>query len=368
MLAALSIHVTVVCVDLIPEKCETSGKNFCIHYMNNSQTQAASSAENQTSQFPPLFILLNAGSGAKNAEIVANKLAKVFLEAGQPYELLLCRRPGDLPAMTKQAVQQAGDRDGIVVAAGGDGTIRFVAQQVLAAGLRFGVVPLGTFNYFARDNDIPQEVEPAAQALIAGIRAGYERPIQVGQLNEEVFLVNASLGLYPQLLADREEFKQQHGRSRVVAKVAAFLTLLKRDIKMLLRIAHDGGQQASDEEVLPASTIIVGNNAIQLEAIGLPESEQVRNGQLAIIALPPMSAAERVAVAFHGMIGVLAKSQNVTHFSCSQLVVEPLSRRHKRSVKVAMDGEISRMQPPLTFRVGPQPLRLVMPASSGDDT
>lgn len=337
--------------------------------MNNSQAQATFSKKKQTSQVPPLFILLNAGSGAKNAEIVANKLAKVFVEAGQPYELLLCRRPGDLPAMTKQAVQQAGDRDGIVVAAGGDGTIRYVAQQVLVAGLRFGVVPLGTFNYFARDNQIPQEVESAAEALISGIRAGYERPVQVGQLNDEVFLVNASLGLYPQLLADREEFKQQHGRSRGVAKVAAFLTLLKRDIKMLLRIAHDGGQQPSDDEVLPACTIIVGNNAIQLEGIGLEaESEKVRNGQLAIIALPPMSAAERVAVAFHGMIGVLGKSQNVTHFSCRQLVVEPLSRRHKRSVKVAMDGEISRMQPPLTFRVGPQPLRLVMPATPGDYT
>lgn len=335
--------------------------------MNNSQAQATSSAENQTSQVPPLFILLNAGSGAKNAEIVANKLAKVFIEAGQPYELLLCRRPGDLPAMTKQALKQAGDRDGVVVAAGGDGTIRYVAQHVLVAGLRFGVVPLGTFNYFARDNQIPQEVELAAQALIAGIQSGYERPVQVGQLNDEVFLVNASLGLYPQLLADREEFKQQHGRSRVVAKVAAFLTLLKRDIKMLLHIAHDGGQQSGDEEVLPASTIIVGNNAIQLEGIGLEaESEKVRNGQLAIIALPPMSAAERIAVAFHGMIGVLGKSQNVTHFSCSQLVIEPLSRRHKRSVKVAMDGEISRMQPPLTFRVGPKPLRLVMPATPGD--
>lgn len=337
--------------------------------MNNSQAQADPPAENQTSQVPPLFILLNAGSGAKNAEIVANTLANVFFEAGQSYELLLCRRPGDLPAMTKRAVQQAGDRNGVVVAAGGDGTIRFVAQQVLAAGLRFGVVPLGTFNYFARDNQIPQEVELAAQALIAGIRAGYERPVQVGQLNDEVFLVNASLGLYPQLLADREEFKQQHGRSRVVAKVAAFLTLLKRDIKMLLRIAHDGGQHSNDEELLPASTIIVGNNAIQLEAIGLEaESEKVRNGQLAIIALPPMSAAERVAVAFHGMIGVLGKSQNVTHFSCRQLVVEPLSRHYKRSVKVAMDGEVSRMQPPLTFRVGPQPLRLVMPVTPGDYT
>lgn len=337
--------------------------------MKNSLPQPPPhSAEHPSNHFPPLFIVLNAGSGAKDAATVANELAKIFHEAEQPYELFLCQRGSDLPEMTNKALEQASHRHGVVAAAGGDGTIRFVAQKVLAAGLPFGIVPLGTFNYFARDNGIPQDVALAAKALIDGMRIGSERQIQVGLLNDEVFLVNASLGLYPQLLADREEFKQQHGRNRAVAKVAAFLTLLKRDIKMLLRIEHSGGQQQSGEEVLPASTIFVGNNAIQLEAIGLQlESEQVQNGQLAIIALPPMTATERVAVAFHGMLGVLSKSQNVTHFACRQLVVEPLLRRHKRSVKVAMDGEVSRMQPPLTFRVGPKPLRLVAHISSGNE-
>lgn len=336
--------------------------------MNNSQAQAAPPAEHPANHFPPLFIILNAGSGAKNAETVVNTLSKIFDEAKQPYELLLCRRPGDLPKMTKQAVQQASQRHGVVAAAGGDGTIRFVAQEVLAAGLPFGILPLGTFNYFARDNGVPQEVDLAAQALIAGMRAGSERPIQVGLLNDEVFLVNASLGLYPQLLADREKLKQQHGRSRIVAKFAAFLTLLKRDIKMLLRIEHSGGDQENGENVIPASTIFVGNNSLQLADIGLAdESEAVKNGQLAIIALPPMNAGERIGVAFHGMLGVLSKAPEVTHFACRQLVVEPLSKRRKRSVKVAMDGEISHMQPPLTFRVGPKPLRLIAFLSPGDD-
>jgi diacylglycerol kinase family enzyme len=337
--------------------------------MNNSIAQPAHSAEHPGNHFPPLFILLNAGSGDKNAETVTHKLAKIFGEAGQPYELFLCRRPGDLPAMTKQAVEQASQRHGVVAAAGGDGTIRFVAQAVLAAGLPFGVIPLGTFNYFARDNGVPQEVDLAAEALIAGMRAGSERQVQVGLLNDEVFLVNASLGLYPQLLADREVLKQQHGRSRIVAKFAAFLTLLKRDIKMLLRIEHRGGDQGNGEKVIPASTIFVGNNSLQLADIGLAdESEDVKNGQLAIIALPPMNAGERIGVAFHGMLGVLSKAPDVTHFACRQLEVEPLSKRRKRSVKVAMDGEISHMQPPLTFRVGPKPLRLIALLSPGDDT
>lgn len=337
--------------------------------MNPTLAQPAYPAEGATPAIAPLFILLNAGSGKQNAEAVAHTLAKVFLEAQQPYELLVCHRPGDIADMTAQAVSLASARKGVVVAAGGDGTIRFVAQQVLAAGLLFGVVPLGTFNYFARDHGLPLEVEVAAEALVAGMRAGTERQVQVGQLNDQVFLVNASLGLYPQLLADREAFKQQHGRSRIVAKVAALLTLLKRDIKMLLRMEYRGGERSGGENVMPASTLFVGNNVIQLEDIGLTaESRDVQNGQLAIIALPPMSTRQRLAVAFHGLLGVLGKSPDVTHFACCQLVVEPLSRRRKRKVKVAMDGEISYMQSPLTFRVGPQALRLLVPVSSGADT
>ena len=336
--------------------------------MNNSPSPVAHPAENPDSSFPPLFVILNAGSGNKDAVTVANKLAAIFAEAQQPYQLFLCRRPGDLSEMTRQAIKQASLRHGVIAAAGGDGTRRFVAQEVGDADLPFGVLPLGTFNYFSRDNGVPQDAALAAEALIAGMRAGSERQIQVGQLNDQIFLVNASLGLYPQLLADREVLKQQHGRSRLVAKLAALLTLLKRDIKMLLRIEHSGGQQ-SGENVMPASTIFVGNNSIQLGDIGLEtEAEQVRNGQLAIIALPPMNVRERMGVTFQGLLGRLGQAPNVTHFACHQLEVEPLSRRRKRLVKVAMDGEVSKMRPPLVFRVGPKPLRLIVPDSPGDET
>lgn len=335
----------------------------------NALTQFALAPENRPNNCPPLFIVLNAGSGGRDAASVRNNLAKLFHEAGQPYELLLCRRPRDLSALTEQAVDQARRRDGVVVAAGGDGTIRFVAQGVLAAGLPFGVLPLGTFNYFARDNGLPQDPVAAAEALLAGLRAGCERPVQVGQLNDQIFLVNASLGLYPQLLADREKFKQQHGRSRMMARWAGLLTLLRRDTRMLLRIEYTGGQQANGADVIPASMIFVGNNSLQLGEVGLAtEAQSVQHGQLAALALPPMSASERVAVALRSMLGQLGDAPNVTHFACRQLVVEPLSRHQRQYVKVAMDGEGARMRPPLVFRVAPRSLRLIVPPLAGIDT
>ena len=110
-------------------------------------------------------------------------------EHGQPHHVLSCRHPRHLPDLIEEAVRRAGERDGIVVAAGGDGTIRTVAQRVLAAGLRFGILPMGTFNYFARDNNLPQDPVAAVEILMKSAQAGDERAVQVGQLNDQVFLV-----------------------------------------------------------------------------------------------------------------------------------------------------------------------------------
>jgi diacylglycerol kinase family enzyme len=320
--------------------------------------QPAPSIAHVGHQHPSLFIVLNAGSGKKNLDSVRSELATLFQRANQPYELLICRQPRDLTDLTKQAVAKARQQKGVVVAAGGDGTIRFVAQEVLAADLPFGVLPMGTFNYFARDNKLPQDAVAAAEMLIAGLREGIERPIQVGLLNDQVFLVNASLGLYPQLLADREKFKQQHGRSRIVARLAGIISLLRRETRMQLRVQYASGQQRG-EHVVPASTIFVGNNALQLQRVGLEtEAESLEHGEIAVVALPPLTALERIGVALRGMFGLLGEASNVTHFACQQLIVEPLSR-HLQYVKVAMDGEGARMQSPLIFRVAPKPLRLV---------
>ena len=61
------------------------------------------------------------------------------------------------------------------------------------------------------------------------------QPVQVGLVNDRVFLVNASLGLYPQLLEDREAWKKRLGRSRLVATGAGLISLLRGYRSLRLR-------------------------------------------------------------------------------------------------------------------------------------
>ena len=125
--------------------------------------------------------------------------------------------------MATEAATLAVARGTAVVAVGGDGSLNTVAQAAHAAGCPMGVIPYGTFNYFARTHGIPTDPAAAVRLLLDA----HPSPVQVAALNNRLFLVNASLGLYPELLQERETFKARFGRSRWVAFVAAGATLLR---------------------------------------------------------------------------------------------------------------------------------------------
>jgi len=228
---------------------------------------------------PPLVVVFNVGAGHGQADEVRATLQAGCAEAGRPLLLLEVQDPRQLSAIAQQAVAQAKPCGGIVVAAGGDGTINVVAQAVLGSGCAFGVLPQGTFNYFSRTHGIPADSAEALKVLLAG----HTQPAQVGLVGDRVFLVNASLGLYPQLLEDREGWKRQLGRSRMVAFGAGLATLLRGHRSLRLRVESHGR-----ERELRTPTLFVGNNSLQLQHLGLPDAEAVDTGFLAAIALRPM--------------------------------------------------------------------------------
>ena len=65
-------------------------------------------------------------------------------------------------------------------------------------------------------------------------------PVQLAGINDHGFLVDASLGLYPDLLEGREAYKARFGRSRWVAFVAACATLLRAQRRLRLHIEMGG--------------------------------------------------------------------------------------------------------------------------------
>jgi len=237
------------------------------------------------------------------------------------------------------------------VAVGGDGTINTVAQAALTQGCPLGVIPQGTFNLFARDHGIPQDAQEAARALVDA----QALPVQVGRLNDRLFLVNGSLGLYPQLLQDREAFKEQLGRRRWVAVLAALVTVFKWGRQLTLEIELEGEHIA-----VRTPTLFVGNNRLQLERIGLEAQTVARvgEGRLAAIVLQPIGTWAMLGLALRGAMGRLGEAEQVRSFAFRSVTIR---RRGLRRIKVATDGEVHWMRPPLRFEVSPEPLLLMTP-------
>ncbi len=303
----------------------------------------------------PLFVVFNLASGHGDAQQARDAIETACARSGRALKITAVPRPSELPTLAQQAVAQALRAGGVVVAAGGDGTLNAVAQATLGSGCAFGVLPQGTFNYFGRSHGIPSDTAQAMQGLLHG----RVQPVQVGLVNERLFLVNASLGLYPRLLQDREQWKQQLGRSRVVAFLAGLMSLLRGHRSLNLRIELDGHSHQ-----VRTPTLFVGNNRLQMEQL-LPERvADIDAGRLAALMLRPVGSLAMLGLALQGALGQLGEADALCHFAFKRLTVGPARRLGARHIKVATDGEIIRLRLPLVFQVSPQPLMLVLPAQA----
>ncbi|MBA3624237.1 MAG: diacylglycerol kinase [Methylibium sp.] len=302
----------------------------------------------------PFFIVLNAGSGKRDASETRAAIETVLGEAGRTHEVFEVKDASRLQETARSALGKARERGGAVVAAGGDGSLNAVAQLVLGSGCAFGVVPLGTFNYFARTHGIPTDTADAARSLLDAV----VRPVQTGLINDRLFLVNASLGLYPQLLEDREGYKQRFGRSRGVAFIAGLVSVLREHRQLRIRLDRPDGARS-----IRTPTLFVGNNRLQLEQIGIDEAAMVEHGQLAAITLRPVGWLSMLGLLVSGALGRLGDADNVFSFGVDRMTVRQALPYGPKRVKVATDGEIVWLKMPLELRVSPEPLYLLAPRS-----
>jgi len=289
------------------------------------------------------YIVLNAGSGHSETEERISTIRDVMDGAGRVCHLEIVDKPERLEAIAREMAAKAVASGGVLVAAGGDGTINTVAHQAVLAGCPFGVLPQGTFNYFGRTHGIPEDLTEAVYAML---RADV-RPVQVGMLNNKIFLVNASVGLYPALLEEREHDKREYGRSRVVAFLSAVKMALRPHRHLRIALELDG-----KEKRVHTTTLFVGNNRLQMEQVGMRDlTEAVEDGQLVALAPKPMGKLGLLGLLIRGAFGRLGDGDDLIAFPFKSMTVRTPSLYGRKRLKVATDGEVDKMATPLEFRV-----------------
>lgn len=300
----------------------------------------------------PFFLVMNNGSGSRDAAETRETIESTLTRAGRRFELMPVDDASQLIATAKRALQLAIEQNGIVVAVGGDGTLSAVSEVVLGSGVPFGILPQGTFNYFGRTYGISQDTEAALACLLDAVI----QPVDIGMLNGRTFLVNASLGLYPQLLEDREAYKRRYGRSRLIALWSALVTLMHAHRSLHVQIDLEGQPRRH----LTTPTIVVGNNALQLEQLGFDQVDEIERHHLVAMTSRSRGTLALYGLLIRGLLRRLGDADNVISFGFDTMTVRP--RRSRKRLKVAMDGEICWMSAPLTFSVAPDKLPLLVPS------
>jgi diacylglycerol kinase family enzyme len=295
----------------------------------------------------PVTVILNAGSGHGDQATVEKAIREGFEAAGREYRIIIAQSAEDVGRAARQACNEAEPH--VVAAAGGDGTINLVAGIVLESGLPFGVIPLGTFNYFARDLGIPLEPRDAAYALANG----HIRRVHVARANGHLFLNNASFGLYRKLLEDRERFKQRLGRYKAVAVLAALATVWQHRRVYTLRMEIDGVPTT-----IRTPMLFFGLNSLQLERLDLEVARCARDGLMAVIALAPTSRWHLLGMALRGALQGLRDSPDLRCYGAASVEV---MLPGQRSTRVAVDGESFECELPLHFEMLRKALPVVVP-------
>lgn len=102
-----------------------------------------------------ITVVINRRSGHNDTTSARAAIEEALRLAGRPYEVTVVAAGDAAMRAARSAVRRAAGAPATVIAAGGDGTLNAVAQVLAGTNVALGVVPLGAFNYLARNLGIP---------------------------------------------------------------------------------------------------------------------------------------------------------------------------------------------------------------------
>ena len=294
-----------------------------------------------------VLLNLRAGTLQRMGGDPAEKVRAAFAAAGMAADVRPVDPP-DLQAAVDDLLRQP-DRGPIVVG-GGDGTINAAAAALAGTGRVLGILPLGTFNHFAKELGIPLDIEAAARLIAAG--AVRER--DVAEVNGRVFINHSAVGIYPEVLRHRE-LQQARGRSKQMGMLLACVRVLRRFPRFGLRL-HVGGEARARRTAF----VFLSNNRYIIENYGLRELAAEDAGRLLLVATHGTTRAGLVWLGVRALLGRL-RPGDVDAVVFTEAVIE--SRR--RHLRVNLDGELAMLTPPLAYRVRPGALRVLAALPDG---
>jgi len=279
------------------------------------------------------YLIMNPRSGGGKVEKFDLKRkaealgAEVFLFGGSG--------PVDVAEVARHAVAGGADLLGV---AGGDGTQALVAGIAAEHGLPFVVISAGTRNHFALDLGLDRE-DPAAS--LGALTDGVELRVDLGKINGQTFVNNASFGAYAEIV----ETPAYRGD-----KMGTTLNLLP-DLMQGQRGAHLR-VRANGTRIDAPQALLVSNNPYGTGDIaGLGRRARLDGGVLGVVGVTVRTAGQAVDL-LRG-----SRADGVSVLATKEIEVTADAPQ----IPVGVDGESILMSTPVTCTVSPGALRVWVP-------
>ena len=299
-----------------------------------------------------IHVILNATSGARSSPEAPTEIDGLFRGRNAAAEIHYLTDPGDITATVRDAIAHDPAAD-VIVAAGGDGTVNAVASALAGQSIPLGVLPLGTLNHFAKELRIPLDLPSAVETIVAGQAVR----VDVAQVNDRLFVNNASIGIYPNIVEGRERLRAQ-GHRKWPALVRATIEVMRQPDDMTIRLDVNG-----QHAVTRTPFVFVGNNEYQVSGFRIGARNQLDQGKLFAYVAPRLPTRDLPKLLMRAIIGRGTDDGQLQIFSATELWVESFSGR---TMKVACDGEVVTMKTPLHFQSRPGALNVIVPREGAE--
>jgi diacylglycerol kinase family enzyme len=293
-----------------------------------------------------IVVIVNSASGCGHGGTTVAAIEAEFRTIGQTSRVTCVNSDA-----IRQAIEHAikgGAR--LIVIGGGDGTLSTAASALVDTEAVLGVLPMGTFNHFAKDQQIPLDLAGAVRTVVAG---QVER-VDVGEVNGRVFINNSSLGIYPDIV----RLRQRLGFGKWIGLVAATWMVLRRGSTLSIKMASD-----TEERRYKTPFAFIGNNEYMLEGFDVGERKTMQAGQLSLYTSRLTGRVGIFRLAFRSLFKYLRADHDFDTVIARDFVIE--TRHHQ--LRVATDGEVSMQDMPLHYRSRAGALRVMVPLTTTAD-
>lgn len=250
------------------------------------------------------------------------------------------------------SVRMAADSGADVVAvAGGDGTLGTAADALADTDVPLGILPLGTFNHFAKDLGIPLDLAEAATVIVDGETTA----VDVAEVNGRTFVNNSSIGLYPVMVDLRDEIRNERGWGKVRAVPLASWRVLRRFPTRRLQIDVDG--ESWDRRT---PFVFIGNNTYEVGPRGVGARTQLAEGVLCCYVARAETRRRFFRLAIGAALRGATAARDLEVANAPEVTIDA----HGHRVLVAVDGEIDAMRGPLRYKSRPSALKVRVPVGT----